>query len=171
MARTIRIQMAALLILGLAGCTLKATPEPFQYRSSIKIFRDGTVPLTHLHNFTWKPSTRDGLEAGSLHLAPDVAQSLRDAIVGNLASCYRWQSSGTADFWVSYRLRPPAATEKTPNAGPRLRINVGLHGTDQPAWTSEIEVPPDFAKHGQPMKAIVHDLLIEFPDGNPRQCR
>gem|GEM_PF-6586377 len=170
MTRMIRDQIVALLICGLASCTLVSKPAPLQYGPP-SLWRDGRVTLEKLRSYSWKPATDEGLEGDSLSMAAEVVQGLRKEIVENLASCYRLKTEGTVDFWVSFRLASPAATEKASHAGPRLVISVGLPGTDHPAWTSAIEVPPDFATMGHPTETIVHDLLLAFPNGNPRQCR
>ncbi|NOZ95678.1 MAG: hypothetical protein GXP47_13215, partial [Acidobacteria bacterium] len=125
MSRGARFSIMALLISAVAGCTLVSRPEPFQYDRPPSIWRDGSVSLRHLETYRWKPSSDEGLEADSLPMAPGVVRRLRQAIVDDLAPCYRLKSSGPADFWIAFRLEPPAANGKTPAAGPRLVISVG----------------------------------------------
>ncbi|NOZ79536.1 MAG: hypothetical protein GXP48_10240 [Acidobacteria bacterium] len=174
--RGARVSLLLFIMLGIGGCTLYSVPEQPQYGGAA-IWRNTTVPLDDLVTFSWKPGTRAGLEAGSMLMAPGVVDAFRKGIVANLASCWKLKSSGRVDFWLSFALEPNAAASPVPvpvptNARPPfLEVFIGVPGYGRPAWASAIPVPDDFASSGAGMDAIVHDLLMEFPNGTPRRCR
>ncbi len=170
----IRFMGFCCVAVGIAGCTVYSVPEAARYRSPA-VWRDASVSLHGLKTFIWLSGTTEGLQPGSVPVTPAVAQKLRTAIVQNLKSCYQLRTSGRVDFWVAFDIIPAGKTpllvmpdHKT--GLPHLEVFVGRVGQDKPVWASAVAVPAGFPEHGQRVDDIVHDLFIEFPNGNPRSC-